>query len=269
MKNILEFHYHQRGYDRLNNIGHFHDDSYEILHIISGDGSIIINNKLYSLNQNDIYLINGSCTHCTIPNNTDKYIRNKLVVNKTFMNSLLKIAADENIIGALFLKNGGAYVKLNQIKSANVNDIFLGISNMLDKRNYNAELYITSQLLYLIYLCSENITDNIVDKDGIIEQIFVYIDKNLSSPLSIDTISKAIHINKYYLCHKFKKDTNMTINQYIVNARISMAKQLLAETEKSISDIAIDVGFVNFSHFSTTFLKIVGLSPHSFRKQIK
>ena len=267
MKNITDFGYHSTGVDLLSNTNHFHDDSYEILHVISGNGSIIINNKLYSLNKNDIYLIDGAYLHCTVPEEPEKYVRNKVVVDKLCMKKIMETISENDVLDILFNKNGGAYVKLNSLESADVDKIFLDIFNAMNRDRGNLELFVVSQIMYLIFLCCNNISENVSGECGIIESAIRYINKNLSLPMSIDAISKNIHVNKYYLCHVFKKETGITVSRYITSARISLAKELLIKTQKSVSDVAIDVGFNNFSHFSTTFSKVVGVSPNVFRKE--
>ena len=204
-----------------------------------------------------------------MPEDPEKYVRNKIVFDKVCMKKIMETVSEKDVLDILFNQNGGAYVKLNSLESADVDKIFIDIFNVMNRNSGNLELFVMSQLMYLLFLCCDNISENVYGESGIIESAIRYINKNLSSHLSIDTIARDIHINKYYLCHIFKKETGMTISRYITSARISLAKQLLIKTQKSVSDVAIDVGFNNFSHFSTTFSKVVGVTPNVFRKEQK
>ncbi|MBO5256130.1 MAG: helix-turn-helix transcriptional regulator, partial [Clostridia bacterium] len=77
------------------------------------------------------------------------------------------------------------------------------------------------------------------------------------------------HISKFHLCHRFREEINMTIMQYIADQRILSAKIALLETDKSISTVAMENGYANFSHFCSAFRRAEGISPASFRKQYR
>ena len=64
-----------------------------------------------------------------------------------------------------------------------------------------------------------------------------------------------------------KQYTGKTLNQYIINYRILMSKDLLITTNYSISQIAEMVGFNYTSHFLSAFRKITDTTPHKYRKQ--
>jgi AraC-like DNA-binding protein len=58
----------------------------------------------------------------------------------------------------------------------------------------------------------------------------------------------------------------VTPHQYLVRARLRRAVSLLADEERSVTDIALDVGFADLSNFIRTFKRAAGLSPHGFRR---
>lgn len=92
-----------------------------------------------------------------------------------------------------------------------------------------------------------------------------FIDEHFNEPLTLVTLAKILHVSPYHLHHIFKRITNMTPSEYLVLKRLSEAKRLLLESGKSITEIAGIIGFVNPGHFSTVFLKKVGMSPTVFR----
>ena len=59
----------------------------------------------------------------------------------------------------------------------------------------------------------------------------------------------------------------MTLSDYIVGARISRAKELLNQTDRSITEILYSVGFNSPEHFSRTFRRLTGMSPRQYRKE--
>ena len=104
-------------------------------------------------------------------------------------------------------------------------------------------------------------------KGGAVDLLMGYINNNIASPLTLDALSAAVHTSKYYLCREFRKKTGMTINDYIKSVRIMRAKKLLETTTDSVSNIALSVGFINFSHFSSAFKNTCGMPPSAYRKK--
>lgn len=93
-----------------------------------------------------------------------------------------------------------------------------------------------------------------------------YIKDNYGTKLTIENIAEPLHIHPSYLSAIFKKSTGLSVNSYINNYRITIAKQLLANTENDISTIANLTGFYDSQHFLKTFKKVCGTTPKNFRK---
>jgi AraC-like DNA-binding protein len=64
---------------------------------------------------------------------------------------------------------------------------------------------------------------------------------------------------------KFKQVTGVPPAEYIIREKIALAESLLAENQKSITDIAMDLGFCSSQHFSVVFKKYTGESPQAYR----
>ena len=94
-----------------------------------------------------------------------------------------------------------------------------------------------------------------------------YIDAHLDQNLSLSQIAETVGMSPYYFSRALKQSTGFAPHEYIVSQRIKRAKRLLAETKMPIIDVALAVGFVNHSHFSTQFRKLVGGSPKAYREK--
>lgn len=103
--------------------------------------------------------------------------------------------------------------------------------------------------------------------------IKILADKITSHPeqeLSIEELAADIFVSKYYLIRKFKSSIGMTPHQFCIQNRIRKSQGLLDE-EKTISRIAVEMGFYDQSHFDKVFQRIVGISPSEYvhsKKQI-
>jgi AraC family transcriptional regulator len=61
----------------------------------------------------------------------------------------------------------------------------------------------------------------------------------------------------------------VTPHQYLIRTRLRRALRLLGESERSVTDVALDVGFGDVSNFVRTFHRTIGLSPGTFRKALR
>jgi len=104
-----------------------------------------------------------------------------------------------------------------------------------------------------------------VKKTDKMEQIENYIYRNYKNKLSLDNIAQAVFLSKYHLLHVFKKNLGLTPYEYIQRLRIDDAKHLLNTTNKTISEIAFEVGFESISQFNHTFKKISKTSPTKYK----
>lgn len=92
-----------------------------------------------------------------------------------------------------------------------------------------------------------------------------FISENYNKSISIDDLASITGYNKYYLMHFFKNVTDLTITQYINMIRLDKAAQLLLNSNLSITDISIQVGFNNISYFIKQFTKRYNKTPKKFR----
>ncbi|MDJ0595352.1 MAG: AraC family transcriptional regulator [Pleurocapsa sp. MO_226.B13] len=94
-----------------------------------------------------------------------------------------------------------------------------------------------------------------------------YIQANLENKIGLDDFAQITNISPYYFCRLFKKSTGITPYQYLIKCRIDRAKILLRQEKLSITDIALEVGFSNQSHFTKHFKRLVGVTPKKFTRQ--
>ena len=92
---------------------------------------------------------------------------------------------------------------------------------------------------------------------------------NYNNDLSIDDISEQLFVNHSYFSRVFKSKTGMSPKQYILNLRMDRAKELLKNTDYSVSEISASVGFKDALYFSRIFSKKEGISPSLYRKSCK
>lgn len=92
-----------------------------------------------------------------------------------------------------------------------------------------------------------------------------YVQKHLTEPVDIDALSKAMFISRTHLAVKFKKETGMTLTDFVLKEKIEEGKRLLRYTDKSISAIAAHLGFSSQGHFANAFRKYADCPPNEYR----
>ncbi|MFD2334110.1 response regulator [Cohnella sp. GCM10020058] len=105
--------------------------------------------------------------------------------------------------------------------------------------------------------------------NSIIRQVTNYIERNYRNrQLSLSDISNDVGVTIPHLCSVFKEGTGVTIKHFLSEYRIERAKELLANKELKLFDIALQVGYGDGEYFSKIFKKITNLQPSEFRKRI-
>lgn len=107
----------------------------------------------------------------------------------------------------------------------------------------------------------------IVQRIAAVENSKTYIQNHLDESLRIEELARQAFMSTYYFIRVFKNETGMTPHEYIINARIRLAKLLLLESSLSINDICSKTGFSSASVFCASFKKHAGMTPVEYRKQ--
>ncbi|RTE11266.1 response regulator transcription factor [Paenibacillus whitsoniae] len=110
------------------------------------------------------------------------------------------------------------------------------------------------------------IQQNEGESESLVDRIKHYITSHIDQPLSRQYIADYIGLSPDYLVKLFKKETAISISDYITQERIRISKELLAHSDLPVSSIAQAVGYSNFAYFSTTFKKEVSMTPQDYRR---
>lgn len=128
-----------------------------------------------------------------------------------------------------------------------------------------------SELLFLIlhdaFKFSREKEKGNLPKTNYIENACKFINKNYSRPITLDTLSQHLSLNKNYLIRLFKKELGITPNLYILETRLFYARLLVIQTPHSVSEISDACGFNTPSYFIKCFKEKYGISPKAYKKK--
>lgn len=102
----------------------------------------------------------------------------------------------------------------------------------------------------------------------LIRKVITEIDYDLTADLSLKTQAKLLNVNPSYLSTLFKKETGLTLTEYVNRKRIEHALLLLNSTDMQIQMIAQYCGIQDVNYFTKTFKKMVGKTPKEYREMI-
>ena len=101
------------------------------------------------------------------------------------------------------------------------------------------------------------------------DRIKAHVRKNIFSPdnITLPFIAEMVHFNPSYLSRLFKKVTNISISDYVMECKLTSAKKLLADSDTKIQEIAESLGYTSQSNFARVFRKSTGMTPNDYRNQ--
>jgi transcriptional regulator GlxA family with amidase domain len=93
------------------------------------------------------------------------------------------------------------------------------------------------------------------------------MDRAYAQPLDVATLARLAHVSQAHFSRTFRATFGETPHRYLQRRRVERAMFLLRETDRSVTDICLLVGFGSLGTFSRTFRDIVGRSPRAYRDQ--
>lgn len=160
----------------------------------------------------------------------------------------------------------------NLIPMASPNELHESIGELLfamrsDHRLNEAE---TSALIYsMLMKLLEHSGASGAGSSGnpVVDRAIGYIQSHLTDKLSVEEIAANAGYSASYFSHLFAEETGLSPYQFVVKSRIEYAQQLLKTTRQTVQEIAFQCGFNSAANFCYTFRKLVGTSPHEYRRR--
>lgn len=255
---------------------HWHKE-FEISYVMSGEGIFYTDLRPIYVKKGDIMIIPPLSLHSGKP--LKDYCECKTLV---FSLDFLKTnAADSISMKYLNPISERAYnfpLLINKDNSAykSVLDSFKNITKTYEKKDFAFELLIKSELMKILYtmfsneLVELNITENDLEKKSEkIKSIIDYVKRHYKSNITITEVANYLDYSENYFCRFFKNQTGLTFVEYLNSVRLNTAANLLHNSDKAITDIALECGFDNLSYFIRIFKKKFIVTPLKYRQYIR
>ncbi len=241
----------------------------EILYFQEGTGDVTCGDVTYPVASGDVIYVNSTYIHAIRPKTKLRYFC--LILYPDFFKD---INFDPKVLITTHIK-----------EDAFIRDLFRQIfeegefcPNGVDltiKTTPGSDMIVKGLAYTLMGYLTRNYTDhrmNDIDSSNHAlklhraQMIFDYIAKHYSQPITSRHLADLCHVNESYFCRFFKKSFGKTPLSYLNEYRAEKAAILLKESQKSITEIALETGFENSNYFTRIFRKLKGVSPSAFRK---
>jgi AraC-like DNA-binding protein len=98
-----------------------------------------------------------------------------------------------------------------------------------------------------------------------LNRVLDFINENCARDLRLRELAQVAGLSPNYFCGQFKQSTGMTAYQYVLHRRMERAKNYLRDPKFTLASVGAATGFVNQSHFTKVFRRLVGVTPAQFR----
>ena len=248
-----------REYDEtLNPTPHTHPEGvYHYMYVIRGKGWIRIEDKTFDFVPGQIYLTAPGVAHAFTHDLEDPLVTVELKFQ------IPDAALDEKMRSMPLMLD------------ARQNAVGQRIWDMWREKEQGNLLYqqvLAAQTYELIYLLQRLAVEQQWDDPkamASLQPALRFMSENLGEPITLTDLAATVHLERIYFAKKFKKVMGLSPMEYLRNARIEQAKEWMAVTDKSITQIAEELGFQTLQHFSAVFLKATGLSPRKYMHALK
>lgn len=118
-------------------------------------------------------------------------------------------------------------------------------------------------------LCNKLLVQTSAGDPEVIRRTKDFITQHHGENISSRLAAKEVHMSRSHFCAVFKRSTGATFTEYLMRVRVERVKELLANPNLRISEIAFRSGFQSLTHFNRVFLNITGESPTGYRQRFR
>ena len=236
---------------------------FELLILLEGRTIVCVEGKKYALHKNDIFLINPNEMHTIIP---DQVNSNALIIH--FSSEVFKEAYPNHENLKIFCRSELSSQMLPKFQYIRLCAAVLVLSSLhndlASKLMHKGSFEILLGLLlskFPIEETKKNHKEHEVKNRKAIQEIIKYISKNFMKEISLDRLAKLTNYNRTYLSTFFRKNVGISFYEYLTRTRFRYALFLLNNTQKTVSEIALDSGFPDLKSFTTYYKRTLGMLP--------
>lgn len=242
---------------------HWHKEV-EIVYVLHGSITVYLDQRQYTLHEDDLIVMNSMSVH-----KLERKSQDNVLLTLQFGPELLSNSTSINCNSVVH--NGQNASQIYSIKQH--------LAQMVLEINKKAQGYKNYTMGKLQILCGSLIrhfsegsnaaTSGSGSKEydyKRLNRVLTYIDQNYNEKITLQHMAQLEHLSVHYFSHFFTDKIGIPFQKYLTLIRLEKADVQLVESEKSVSDIALDCGFANVKLFNKYFKEKYGCTPGAYRK---
>ena len=253
---------------------HTHD-FIEIVYILSGRMTQIIDGQSYDVTRGDLLFMNYGCTHSFLASEVSdtSYVNilfspETISENITPSNALSLLALTS--FNALSSDGGYGILTFTGEERRRLENIVLSMHAEFKGKDQGWEDVVKNYFnILLTYMLRQSNNLGGVAVDGIWRELLKFIEENLETKFSLAGLAQKCFYNPSYFSRMFKEKFGMPLMEYITYKRLDKAAELLTSSSQSVEDICRSVGFSDRSGFYHAFSRRFGMTPQQYRKSVQ
>lgn len=233
-------------------------DSYLIVLVLSGSGTLMYNEKFYELKPGSCFFIDCKIPYYHQSSDSDPWeliwVHFHGATSKEYYR-YFSVISDPALMPQAF---GELKDKLERLLDVNTHADLM------------AEISSSRLIMDILSILLQDVTNSKEEQTPARQkmlQIRLYLDEHYTDKFSLDQLSEHFFISKYHLSREFKNHFGITPNHYVISKRITLVKKLLRFSDFTLEDIAAKAGFYDTSYLNKQFKKSEGISASDFRKK--
>lgn len=267
-------------YDEI--VIHSHD-YFEVTLVANGQGIHYTKEDSIQIFQWDLFVYDLDVVHAFFPlenTNKAKLTVYNILISKTMMRRMCDKSLIPGVLENFFYKKkeeGEKHylrVSLSDFQAYTLQDIFNRLNSEFVYNDQMGDalstLLIAEVFEYFVRNYNKTKTKKPFYKNVInVENAVKYIDDNFRNNIRVEYLCKKAGVSKSVFSDLFKRMMHCTIIEYVQKKRIDEARNLLLSTNKSVLEIAFEVGYENYKYFYNLFRKMTGCSPKQYVRLFK
>lgn len=240
---------------------HYHD-FYKVLIFLRGNVSYIIEGRRYELKPDDVVLVDAGAIHRPVINDETPYERIIAYVSAAFFDNYRE---NDCSLYHCFEKCRGRSGVIRP-ESADVISAIASLNKAFATKDYAWQLFRRVSFIEFMIQLNRSVLSEFtvfpkaVQGNGTILKILDHINANITADLTVDQIAADMYLSRSYLMHLFRRETGYTIEKYITEKRLFLAKKYIQDG-MGVTDACYKSGFRNYSNFYHAFKKKYSFLP--------
>ena len=250
---------------------HFHPE-YELVYVSSGNGKRHVGDHVSQYQHGDLIFLGPNLPHLSFTDDLlEAHVEVVIQLKEDFLGKEFLSRPEMRAIRQLFERSKQGIVFESNLK----HEVGEAMIALVEQDNFDRLL----GLLQIFNMMSSTEDYRLLNANGFgievntrdeerINAVYKHVEKHFRETIPLEDIAKEINMTVPAFCRYFKKLTNKTFTKFVNEFRIAYACKLLSREHLSISQVSLESGFNNFSHFNKQFRLVTGKSPSDYRKEL-